>query len=91
VRVRVRVFCITPQAWTPEFSGESMGSSSAVVCVCVPGAVYPFQNLLDPAQFDCFREKKHSISNGQAPSAGAAAELWKGSIRAGAESCDGVF
>jgi hypothetical protein len=42
-------------------------------------AIHPFQNILAPALFDCFREKTRSISNAPAPSAGATAELWKGS------------
>jgi hypothetical protein len=46
-------------------------------------AIDPFQNLLAPTLFDCFREKTRSISNARAPSAGATAELWKGSIRVG--------
>jgi hypothetical protein len=40
----------------------------------------PFQNLLAPALFDSFREKTRSISNARFPSAGARAELWKGSM-----------
>jgi hypothetical protein len=43
-------------------------------------AIDPFRNLLAPAPFDCLREKTRSISNARAPSAGATAEMWKGSM-----------
>jgi hypothetical protein len=35
----------------------------------------PFQNLLAPARFGCFRKKTRFISNARAPSAGATGNL----------------
>lgn len=43
-------------------------------------SIDPLQNLVAPALFDCFGEKTRSIANARAPSAGAAAKLWKGSL-----------
>jgi hypothetical protein len=42
------------------------------------GPIGPFQNLLAPALFGCFREKTRFISKVRAPSAGATGNFGRG-------------